>query len=77
MSNKDDNDKQIGYLTRAVEENTEVLKNIVARLEKVEAQISLYKFMINTVKVLGASLLFILAFKFGDVKLLWKNYLEG
>lgn len=74
---EENQDRQLGYLTRALEDNTEVLKNIVARLEKVEAQISLYKFMINTVKVLGASLLFILAFKFGDVKLLWKNYLEG
>ncbi len=72
---EDNQNVQIGYLTRAVEENTEVLKNIATRLEKVENQISLYKFVINTVKVVGASIVFILAFKFGDIKTLWKGYL--
>lgn len=72
---EDNQNVQIGYLTRAVEQNTEVLKSLTTRLEKVENQISLYKFVINTIKVAGASIIFILAFKFGDVKTLWKGYL--
>lgn len=43
-----------------------------ARLDRIEAELSLYKTMIKFFKAVGLTLAAILAFKFGDIKGIWK-----
>ena len=42
------------------------------RLDKIEAEISLYKYAIKFTKAVGLTLAAVLAFKFGDIKGFWK-----
>lgn len=65
-----DNDFLKEYLDMIMVE----MKEVKDRLESVEKQLSLYKFVINAIKVIGYTLVFVLAFKFGDVKSLWQNF---
>jgi uncharacterized membrane protein YjjP (DUF1212 family) len=76
-------DQQIGYLTAKVEGLESLLKNHIeneeskleavhTKLDKALEQLSLYRFMLMFLKTVGYTLLFVLAFKFGDIKSLWK-----
>lgn len=41
------------------------------RLDKIEAEISIYKFAIKFTKAVGLTIAAVLAFKFGDIKGFW------
>lgn len=77
-------DERIGYLTAKVEGVESLLKNHIDneeekleklhdKIDKALEQLSLYRFAISFIKVLGYSLVALLAFKFGDIKALWKG----
>lgn len=73
MSNED-----IGYLKRAVEDLSEVIithtkqqesdnKDIRIRLSFIEKELSMYKTIYKSLRLVGAIALLIITFKFGDI----------
>ena len=78
------NDNQIGYLTKAIEDLASMVKShmdkeegdrskLDARLSKIEEDISLARWIVKVIKVLFWTGVFLLTFKFGDIKTLWTN----
>lgn len=69
-------DKILGNLCARVS-NLEVQSTkIVETQALILEQISLYRGMIKGIKLFGAVLLAVLAFKFGDIAKLWETFLE-
>lgn len=74
---------QLGYLTKAVEDQCRHIQKFTKeskekdakfekRLIKIENEISMYKTVIKTIKAIVMTVLFICAFKFGNISGLWK-----
>ena len=75
-------DEQLGYLTAKVEalfdkmeeyraNDVEAHKGIDVALKDIREQLSLYRHVVLTLKAIAWTLVFIVAFKFGDIKELW------
>lgn len=73
---------QLGYLTKAVEDQGRYISNYIKRaektdadtierLEKIENDISVYKTIIKVIKFAFYLVVLILSFKFGDIHGLW------
>jgi len=78
------NNEEIGYIKAKVESlydkveeyrqgDIDAHKSIEQSLRDIRDQLSLYKHLVLFVKALGLTLLFIIAFKFGDIKELWST----
>ena len=77
------NEREIGRLAGAIEAAADRLERMEStldkhierddkRLAKIAEQLSLIRFVWLTVKALVLSIIFVLAFKFGDISGLWK-----
>ncbi len=69
-----DQDQQLGYLCAKVEEIHTDIRQMDARIKKVEEEISVYKTAIKFFKLLATTVIFVVAFKLGDIKTLWGNF---
>lgn len=78
---------ELGYIKGKVEsienkinnwiiEEQETHKVIMEKIYSMKEQLSLYRFMIMTAKAIGYTIIFILAFKFGDIKNLWTTFIK-
>jgi signal transduction protein with GAF and PtsI domain len=76
-------EREIGRLAGAVEAVAERLDRMDVKLDKhvedeearllhIEHQLSLARFLFLSVKAIVLTVIFLLAFKFGDIKSLWK-----
>lgn len=62
-----------GYMERDAETNKEILKQI----KTLQNQVSLARHFLLFVKLTGYTIIFMLAFKFGDIKTIWSNFFHG
>lgn len=69
-------EKTIGSLCARVSNLEHQLGKVVEKQDLILDQVSMYRGMIKGIKFLGAVLLALLAFKFGDVSRLWEAFLE-
>lgn len=54
-------------------EDKEIHEKLLSKLDTLHNQVSLARHFLLFLKALGYTLIFLLAFKFGDIKTLWSN----
>jgi len=64
------------HVVMAINEFKEAQAENNRLLKKMHEELSLYKFTIKLVKFIGISVIFALAFKFGDIKSLWQDVIK-
>lgn len=72
-NNRDDIQEIKGLLKDHIKEQKQTNNEIRMALSNMRDELNIYKVVWSFVKLVGASALLVLTFKFGDVSSLWRN----
>lgn len=70
------NDEQLGRLLEKVDQLVEDQKKVFERLDQIEDKIKTYTVIVKTVRFLAGVVIAILSLKFGNLSIVWKQFLS-